>query len=156
MIHRDYRRGTTRNKKSDREREKRLRSPSERHGKAGAAAAIASSMARSIERIASATTAARASLSDALTTRCHSAPTSGSQIRPQLGEAMPDAAGDLIGRHVILASRIANAARGGEILVSPIVYEIAATRGDISFGEARKVALKGITAVQTVHVVDWR
>jgi hypothetical protein len=36
------------------------------------------------------------------------------------------------------------------------VYEIAATRGDICFGETRTVAVKGIAAVQTVHVVDWR
>ena len=88
----------------------------------------------------------------------HSKPAEGMSVRVGIhtGEAMPDAAGDLIGRHVILASRIANAARGGEILVSPIVHEIAATRGDIPFGEARTVALKGIANVQTVHVVEWR
>jgi class 3 adenylate cyclase len=72
------------------------------------------------------------------------------------GEAMPDTAGDLIGRHVILASRIANAAHGGQILVSPIVHEIVDTRGDISFGETRIVALKGIGPDQTVHQVAWR
>lgn len=72
------------------------------------------------------------------------------------GEAMPDSSGDLIGRHVILASRIANAARGGEILVSRVVHEIAGSRGDIAFGEGRAVELKGIAETQTVHQVDWR
>jgi class 3 adenylate cyclase len=72
------------------------------------------------------------------------------------GEAMPELAGDLIGRHVILASRIANAARGGEILVSTVVFEIATGRGDIHFGEPRTVALKGIAAAQVVHPVNWR
>jgi class 3 adenylate cyclase len=88
----------------------------------------------------------------------HSKPAEGMSVRVGIhtGEAMPDTDGDLIGRHVILASRIANAARGGEILVSPIVYEIAATRGDISFGEVRTVSLKGIATAQTVHVVEWR
>jgi len=88
----------------------------------------------------------------------HSKPAEGMSVRVGIhtGEAMPDAAGDLIGRHVILASRIANAAHGGEILVSPIAYEIAASRGDIPFGATRTVALKGIAAVQTVHVVEWR
>ena len=53
--------------------------------------------------------------------RAHSRskPAEGMAVRVGIhtGEAMPDDAGDLIGRHVILASRIANAANGGEILV---------------------------------------
>jgi class 3 adenylate cyclase len=87
-----------------------------------------------------------------------SKPTEGMSVRVGIhtGEAIPDAAGDLIGRHVILASRIANAAHGGEILVSPIVHAIVGTRGDIAFGETRTVMLKGIGADQKVHVVEWQ
>lgn len=72
------------------------------------------------------------------------------------GEAMPDAAGDLIGHHVILASRIANAAKGGEILASPIVFEITASRGDMAFGEPRTVELKGIDRPIDVRSVAWK
>jgi class 3 adenylate cyclase len=87
-----------------------------------------------------------------------SKPTEGMSVRVGIhtGEAMPDAGGDLIGHHVILASRIANAARGGEILVSSVVKAIAGSRRDITFGETRNVALKGIDTDQTVHVVEWQ
>jgi adenylate cyclase len=71
------------------------------------------------------------------------------------GEAIADASGDLFGRHIILASRIANLAEGGQILASAITKEIAST-GDFNFGEPRQVALKGIEGDYTVHEVLWR
>ena len=71
------------------------------------------------------------------------------------GEAIADAGGDLFGRHIILASRIANLAEGGHILVSGITKEIAST-GDFKFGEPRQVSLKGIEGDYTVHEVLWR
>ena len=71
------------------------------------------------------------------------------------GEAIADAGGDLFGRHIILASRIANLAEGGQILVSGITKEIAST-GDFEFGEPRQVSLKGIEGDYTVHEVLWR
>ena len=73
-----------------------------------------------------------------------------------IGEAIVDDTGDLFGRHVIIAARIANLAEGGEILVSSLVKEIVAARGDIVFGPARDVVLKGLEGTCTVHPLDWR
>lgn len=63
---------------------------------------------------------------------------------------------DLFGKHVMLAARVANAARGGEILVSSLVREIVEARGDLSFGEPRTVELKGLAGDWTVHPVTWK
>lgn len=70
------------------------------------------------------------------------------------GEAIVDD-GDLVGRHVIIAARVANLAMGGEILVSSLVKEIVAARGDFVFGPGRDVALKGIEGTHTVYELDW-
>jgi class 3 adenylate cyclase len=72
------------------------------------------------------------------------------------GEAIVDRSGDLFGRHVIVAARVANLADGGEILVSSLVREIVAARGDITFGPAREVQLKGIEGTHLVYAVDWQ
>jgi adenylate cyclase len=71
------------------------------------------------------------------------------------GEAIVDAGGDLFGKHIILAARIANLADGGQVLASAITKEIASARGDVHFGEAREVALKGIEGAHLVYDVDW-
>ena len=70
------------------------------------------------------------------------------------GEAIADDSGDLFGRHIIVAARIANLADGGQILVSGITKEIAHT-GDFRFGAPRQVSLKGIEGDQTVYEVLW-
>ena len=59
------------------------------------------------------------------------------------GEAISASDGDLFGRHVVVAARIADAAVGGEILVSSLVREIALGRGDLVFGDARIGAPQG-------------
>jgi class 3 adenylate cyclase/ketosteroid isomerase-like protein len=56
------------------------------------------------------------------------------------GEVLKDA-DDFFGKHVILASRIAGKAHGGEILVSSILKELTESGGDISFGTAREFEL---------------
>ncbi|MET0802231.1 MAG: adenylate/guanylate cyclase domain-containing protein [Actinomycetota bacterium] len=86
-----------------------------------------------------------------------SRPTEAIRIRVGLhtGEVIQDDDGDLFGKHVVLAARIANEARGGEILVSSLVREIVDARGDLRFGDPRVVELKGIAGNHTVHPVRW-
>ncbi len=62
--------------------------------------------------------------------------------------------GDFFGRNVAMAARVAGAAQGGEILVSSLVKELADT-GEIAFGTAREVELKGFSGTRRVHEVLW-
>ncbi len=77
------------------------------------------------------------------------------RIGAHTGEAIVDAEGDLFGKHIILAARIANISNGGQILVSQITREIASSRGDLPFGEAQEVSLKGLEGVFQVYEVKW-
>ena len=63
---------------------------------------------------------------------------------------------DDFGKHVNLAARIAGQASGGEILVSSLLRELTASGGDIEFGDARQVELKGLTGVQEMFPIPWR
>jgi class 3 adenylate cyclase len=72
------------------------------------------------------------------------------------GEVITDASGDLFGRHVNKAARIANLAAGGQILVSGTVREIAAGNRDVEFGDGVEVELKGLDGTHVVHEVFWR
>jgi class 3 adenylate cyclase len=72
------------------------------------------------------------------------------------GEVLVDDDGDLVGKHVVVAARIAALAEGGEILVSSLLQQIAEPRGDIPFVGPRSVELRGIGQVETVWAVDWR
>jgi class 3 adenylate cyclase len=72
------------------------------------------------------------------------------------GEVLVDDVGDLIGQHVVVAARIANLARGGEVLASSLVQQIAEPRGDVAFVAPREVVLKGIKGTHVVYEVDWR
>ncbi len=69
------------------------------------------------------------------------------------GEAIVDGDGDLFGKHVILAARIANEAVGGEILVSSLVRQIIEAHGDMAFGEGRVTQLKGLNGSYTVFPI---
>jgi class 3 adenylate cyclase len=71
------------------------------------------------------------------------------------GEVLVGDDGDLFGKHVVVAARIAGLAEGGEILVSSLVRQIAETRGDLRFVSPRDVQLRGIEGVETVSAVDW-
>jgi class 3 adenylate cyclase len=70
------------------------------------------------------------------------------------GEVIEEA-GDIFGRHVMFAARVAGHADGGEILVSSLVREIASARGDLVFGEPRAVELKGIEGEHLVYPLLW-
>jgi class 3 adenylate cyclase len=70
------------------------------------------------------------------------------------GETIREA-DDLFGRTVILASRIAAEAGGGQILVSSLLKELTESTGEFCFSPGREVALKGLSRTQVVHEVDW-
>jgi class 3 adenylate cyclase/ketosteroid isomerase-like protein len=70
------------------------------------------------------------------------------------GEAIKEAE-DFFGKHVVLASRIASEARGGQILVSSLLKELTESAGDIRFGEGREVELKGLAGRHRLHEVVW-
>lgn len=72
------------------------------------------------------------------------------------GEALADDDGDLFGRHVNMAARVANEAAGAEILLSTITREIVESRGDLHFGESRPVELKGLPGTHRVHPLLWQ
>ena len=76
------------------------------------------------------------------------------RIGMHTGEAIEED-GDLFGRPVVLAARIANQASGGEILVSSLVREIVESRGDLSFGASREVELKGLVGQHLLHPLLW-
>jgi class 3 adenylate cyclase len=71
------------------------------------------------------------------------------------GEAVQGDDGDLFGRHVVMASRVADQAGGGEVLVSSLVREIVEPRGDIVFGESRTATLKGLAGEHLLHRIVW-
>jgi class 3 adenylate cyclase len=77
------------------------------------------------------------------------------RIGVHTGEALRDA-DKFFGKTVILSARIAAQAAGGEILVSSLVRELVASAGDVRFGAARDVELKGLSEPQRVHPVEWR
>jgi adenylate cyclase len=70
------------------------------------------------------------------------------------GEAIQEADG-FFGKTVILAARIASQARGGEIVVSSAVRDIAERAGDVTFGERRQAQLKGLAGTYSLHAVRW-
>jgi uncharacterized protein (TIGR02246 family) len=65
-------------------------------------------------------------------------------------------ADDFYGKSVILASRIAGQAQGGEILVSSLLKELAESAGDIAFGEPREAELKGFAGMHAMFPVLWQ
>ncbi len=70
------------------------------------------------------------------------------------GEAIREA-DDFYGHHVNLAARIANHARGGEILVSSLLKDLTERAGEFAFGDGREVELKGLTGSQRVFSAAW-
>ena len=71
------------------------------------------------------------------------------------GEVIRDG-DDLYGRNVILATRITDQARGGEILVSSLTKELTDSSGDLSFSDDREVELKGLNGTFRVWSLDWK
>jgi class 3 adenylate cyclase len=93
----------------------------------------------------------------ALAAHARSRPADGLRVRMGLhtGEVTIGDDGDVFGRHVILASRIAGAAKGGEILVSSLVRELLEPHAEFTFEEPRRIELKGLDGLHEVHPVRW-
>lgn len=86
---------------------------------------------------------------------------SGPEIRVRIGIHRGRAVrrdGDLFGRNVAYAARVASLAQGGEILVSDAVVAAMADRldEDPPFAEGRDVELKGLAGAHRVHAVAWQ
>ena len=71
------------------------------------------------------------------------------------GEAIQDE-DKFFGKTVIEAFRIADLARGGEILVSSELKERVDDGGDLRFDAGREVELKGISGTHRVFAVHWQ
>jgi class 3 adenylate cyclase len=56
---------------------------------------------------------------------------------------------------VVVAVRIAGAAAPGEVLVSGVTRDLAASAGDLSFDKGRDITLKGFAEPRRVHSVCW-
>ena len=64
-------------------------------------------------------------------------------------------ADDLFGRTVIMAARVAAAARGSEILASSPLFELCGTGGPFAFGTPRTTHLKGIPGEHRLFPLLW-
>jgi class 3 adenylate cyclase len=68
------------------------------------------------------------------------------------GEAIREEA-DFYGKNIVLAARIADQARGGEILASSVVKQLTESAGDLGFENKRELELDGLTGAHTVYRV---
>ena len=66
-----------------------------------------------------------------------------------------DMDGDVLGQNVIVAVRIADSARPGEIVVSGLTRDLTVSGGDIAFDAGAEVELKGLSQPWRVHRVVW-
>ena len=71
------------------------------------------------------------------------------------GESIEDA-GDYFGTAVTLAARIADKAKGGQILVSEVVRTVVGSLAGVEFRDAGRKQLKGIKGRQRLYEVVWR
>ena len=68
------------------------------------------------------------------------------------GEALRDES-DFYGKNVVVAARITDQARGGEILASAVVKELTESAGDLGFEKARDVELAGLAGTHAIYRV---
>jgi len=60
---------------------------------------------------------------------------------------------DFYGKNVVVAARIADQARGGEIVASSLVKQLTESAGDVGFVDEREVALPGLAGTHRVYTV---
>lgn len=68
------------------------------------------------------------------------------------GEAIREES-DFYGKNVVVAARIADEARGGEILASSVVKQLTESAGDVGFEDAREVELAGLAGTHVLYRV---
>jgi class 3 adenylate cyclase len=68
------------------------------------------------------------------------------------GEALRDES-DFYGKNVVVAARVTDQARGGEILASSVVKQLTESAGDVSFEDRRDVELAGLAGTHAVYRV---
>jgi predicted ATPase/class 3 adenylate cyclase len=61
---------------------------------------------------------------------------------------------DFFGRNVIMAARVASQAQGGEILASAVLKALL-QGSDVTWGDSRTVALKGLSGEHEIWAVEW-
>jgi RNA-directed DNA polymerase len=76
------------------------------------------------------------------------------RIGMHTGEPVHEA-GDFYGYHVNYASRIADRAKGNEILVSSLLRDVIAPSGEFTLEEREAVRLKGLKGLHKAYAVAW-
>ncbi|HEX5947654.1 MAG TPA: DUF1707 domain-containing protein [Acidimicrobiales bacterium] len=66
-----------------------------------------------------------------------------------------DVDGDVFGQNVVVAARLAAEADPDEIVVSALTRDLTVSGGDLTFGPAAEVELKGLSTPWRVHRVPW-
>ena len=62
---------------------------------------------------------------------------------------------DFYGTHVVMASRIASRAEGGEVLISSLLHELVAASGEFALAAREPAALKGLDGEHVTYAVRW-
>ena len=70
------------------------------------------------------------------------------------GEAIREGS-DFVGGAVVLAARITQQAKGGQILVSSVLKDLCDLSGEFRFGDSQDVFLKGLSEPRRIHEVIW-
>jgi class 3 adenylate cyclase len=66
-----------------------------------------------------------------------------------------DDVADFYGTHVVMASRIASQASGGEVLISALLRELVASSGEFTLDARPPAALKGLAGEHVTYAVGW-
>lgn len=92
----------------------------------------------------------------AFTAYCEQNPATPIRVRIGLhvGEPINESA-DFFGKAVILASRIAALAHGGEILLSATLHDLTESAGDLRFSDVGEVQLKGLAGTHRIYKAIW-
>jgi class 3 adenylate cyclase len=92
----------------------------------------------------------------ALSARNRKRPDMPVQVRLGLhtGEAIREGS-DFVGGAVVLAARITQQAKGGQVLVSSVLKDLCDLSGEFQFGDGQDVFLKGLSESRRLYEVVW-